>query len=255
MSFTLRSIGLLGVLLFAGLLILTYGVPETLEQSAKGFVKTQVELEVKAKYQSLISSNVVTNAAEIASLLGLEEQKIQQQLDSDLPEKIAQILASLCGYDCEKKKELSTSIASSYLERVKKLKLGQQSLENIVQGKYLEIISNLTFDVRLFLSSNLAMFLILLLVSQFKPRAIQHLFVPGLLLLVATAASSAIYVFGQDWFYTIIYNDYMGFGYLAYIAIIFAFLMDITFNGAQVTVEIINAIANAIGSAFSLTPC
>lgn len=67
--------------------------------------------------------------------------------------------------------------------------------------------------------------------------------------------SSGIYVFGQDWFYTILYNDYMGAGYLAYVAAIFGFLMDIALNKARVTTEVINGIFNVIGSAFSVLPC
>lgn len=47
----------------------------------------------------------------------------------------------------------------------------------------------------------------------------------------------------------------MGFGYVAYIAVIFGFLIDIIFNKARVTTEIINAILNAIGSALSVAPC
>jgi len=46
----------------------------------------------------------------------------------------------------------------------------------------------------------------------------------------------------------------MGFGYLAYIGVIFGFLMDVAFNKARVTTEIINGILNAIGSAVSVAP-
>jgi hypothetical protein len=99
------------------------------------------------------------------------------------------------------------------------------------------------------------MFLFLLVVSFAKPKAIAHLFLPGVLLLSATVLASAIYIFGQDWFYTILYNDYMGFSYLAYIAVIFGILLDIALNKARVTTEVINGIANAVGSAFSVLPC
>ena len=82
-----------------------------------------------------------------------------------------------------------------------------------------------------------------------------YLFVPAVFLLAATLLSSAIYVLGQDWFYTILCNDYMGFGYLAYIALIFGFLVDIALNKAQLTTAIANGIADALGSTFELVPC
>ena len=161
----------------------------------------------------------------------------------------------MCGYDCEKKKSLAQSIASGYMERIKNIQFAERTLSNIVKGKYLEIVSNLKLDLRIFLGSNLVMFLILLALAFAKPGAVAHLFLPGLLLATATVLSSSIYIFGQDWFYTLLYNDYMGFGYLAYIGAIFGVLLDIGLNKARVTTEIINGIANAVGSAFSVVPC
>lgn len=71
----------------------------------------------------------------------------------------------------------------------------------------------------------------------------------------STLVSVSIYVFGQDWFYTILYNDYMGFTYLVYIAVIFSVLSDIAFNRARVVTEILNGVANTLGYALSLVPC
>ncbi|WP_321351293.1 hypothetical protein [Halopseudomonas oceani] len=255
MSITLKLIGIFGVLLFGALFSVTFVSPEKVEESAKGFVKSQIEKDIREKQQAMGESSIAEAALNIAGRLGLEKEKIQADLDNNLPERIANIVAAMCGYDCEKKKALAQSIATGYMERVKSIQIAESTLSDIVKGKYLEIVSNLKFDLRIFLGSNLTMFFILISISFLKPRAVQHLFLPGLLLVVATVAASSIYIFGQDWFYTILYNDYMGFGYLLYIVIIFGFLIDITFNKARVTSEIINGIANAVGSAFSVVPC
>lgn len=255
MSTTLKFIGIFGILLFGTLLSVTFVSPEKFENSAKGFVKIQIEKELRDKYQLMSESSAVEAAFNIAGRLGFEKEKIQENLDNKLPEKIASIVAAMCGYDCEKKKALAQSIASGYTERIKSIQVAESTLSDVVKGKYLEIVNNLKLDLRIFLSSNLSMFVILIAISFLKPRAVQHLFLPGLLLVTATIAASGIYIFGQDWFYSILYDDYMGFGYLLYIAVIFGFLLDITFNKARVTCEIINGIANAIGSAFSVVPC
>lgn len=255
MSTTLKLIGIFGIFLFGVLLSVTFVSPERVEDSAKGFVKSQIEKEVRAKQIAMNESSATEAALNIAGRLGLEKERIQANLDNDLPEKIASIIASMCGYDCEKKKSMAQSIASGYMDRIKSIQMAESTLNDIVKGKYLEIVSNLKLDLRIFLISNLVMFLILLAISFFKHQAVKHLFLPGLLLTVATILSSTIYIFGQDWFYTILYNDYMGLGYLLYIAAIFGFLVDITFNKARATTEIINGIANAIGSAFSVVPC
>ena len=252
---TLRSIGLFGILLFGVLFAVTYVSPEKIEKSAKGFVKYQIEKEVREKQQRISESSVANKALSIAKRLGVESEQIQEDLANDLPEKIASVIASMCGYDCERKKALAQSITSGYLDRIKSIEIAQDTLGNLIKGKYIEIVSNLKLDLRIFLGSNFLMFLILLGVSLAKPKAIEHLFLPGVLLLTATILASAIYIFGQDWFYTILYNDYMGFGYLVYIAVIFGVLVDIALNKARVTTEVINGIANAVGSAFSVIPC
>lgn len=154
-----------------------------------------------------------------------------------------------------RRKALTKSITAGYVERIAHIQIAQQTLGEIIKGKYIEIVGNLRADLRIFLGINSIMFILLLLISFLKPKAIAQLYLPGIFLLISTVASSCIYIFGQDWFYTILYNDYMGFGYLAYIGIIFGFLMDIAFNKASVTTEIINGILNAIGSAFSVAPC
>lgn len=255
MSITLRSIGLFGILLFGVLFSLTFVSPEEIENSAKGFVKYQIEKSMREKQQFLSESSVAKKALSIAEKLGVESDTIQENLNNNLPEKIAKVIASMCGYDCEQKKALAQSMTSGYLDRINSIKIAQDTLGDIIKGKYIEIVGNLKLDLRIFLGSNFLMFLILLIVSLAKPKAMAHLFFPGVLLLSATILASAIYIFGQDWFYTILYNDYMGFGYLVYIAVIFGVLVDIALNRARVTTEIINGIANAVGSTFSVLPC
>ncbi|MFL0803339.1 MAG: hypothetical protein K6L81_06450 [Agarilytica sp.] len=255
MSNTLRSAGLFGILMFGALLSITVVSPKVIEESAKGFVKYQIEKEVRERQQTLSDSSVASKALSITKNLGLESEQIRKNLDNNLPEKIASVIASMCGYDCERKKALANSITSGYLDRLKRIRIAQDTLGELIKGKYVEIVGNLKLDLRIFLGSNFSMFLILLVISFAKPKAMTHLFLPGLLLVLATMISSAIYIYGQDWFYTVLYNDYMGFGYLTYLSVIFGVLVDIALNKARVTTEVINGIANALGSAFSVFPC
>jgi GH24 family phage-related lysozyme (muramidase) len=255
MKILLRIIGILGLVLFGLLFGSTYGVPESVEESAKGFVKKQIEDEIREKYQNSRASTLTKKALKIANDLGYEENKMREDIKKKLPEKIAEVIASLCGYDCERKKTLTKSITAGYMEQIANIQVAQQQLGQIIKGKYMKIVGNLRMDLRIFSGSNATMFLILLLISLLKPKAVAHLFLPGIFLVISTITASTIYIFGQDWFYTIIYNDYMGFGYLVYIFAIFGFLMDIVFNRARITTEIINGILNAVGSTISVFPC
>lgn len=255
MKLTLRLIGVLGFALFALLFLMTFGIPGKIEQSAKGFVSSQIERELSERYEGSAAENGVDAARSLAGKLGIQAQGIQEDLRSGLAEKIAEVVAVMCDLDCGKKKTVADSITRSYLDKLANLTVAKQTLSDVIKGKYVEIIEALKLDLRIFVGTNAAMFLILLLVSFVKPQAIAHLFLPGVLLFASTIAASAIYIFGQDWFYTIIYNNYMGFGYVAWVAVLFGFLMDIVFNAARITTKIINAILNMIGSAFSVVPC
>lgn len=255
MSATLKTIGILGFILFSLLFGLTYGLPETIETSAKSFVQKQIAIEVEEKYLQAKDSSIAQKALSIAGKLGIEKKQIVSDLENDLPNKIASVIAKMCGYDCEKKKALAASITGNYVKRIANIEIAQYNLGDVIKGKYIEIVENLRFDLRIFLGTNASMFLILLIAAFLKQKALAQLFIPGILLLTATLVSSGIYIFGQDWFYTILYNDYMGFAYIAYLSIIFGFLMDVAFNGAKVTTEILNTICEAIGSSLSFVSC
>ncbi|MCB1581795.1 MAG: hypothetical protein KDI92_01945 [Xanthomonadales bacterium] len=255
MSLSLRIVGLLGLLLFSGVFALTFGVPEWVEQSAKGFIQNKVTKEVKEIASPVIDSSLAQTAKKLADELGFQESQLKKDLDNQLPEKIASILVSLCGYDCEKKKQLGKDIRDSYQNRISNLKLGQHHLNQLVKSQYLEITDNLKADLRIFTFSNALMFTFLLLTSLLKSQSIKHLYVPGVLLLLATIISIVLYLFGQDWFYTIVYNDYMGWTYLVYLGLIFGLLMDIAFNKGRVTTEVFNFIGHTFSSIGSISPC
>jgi hypothetical protein len=92
-------------------------------------------------------------------------------------------------------------------------------------------------------------------VSFLKKRAVAQLFLPGGLLFVAALCSTYFYLFEQNWFFTIIFNNYIGYGYIVYVFVVFLFLSDVVLNKARVCTEIINQAFSAIGSGASLSPC
>ena len=157
--------------------------------------------------------------------------------------------------DCECRKKWAAHIKEQYIINIASLQAANEKLQDFMRTKYMEIATDLKRDVRIFTGSNALIFLLLLLVSFLKPKAIAHLFLPGVLLVISTLVCSYFYIFEQNWLLTIIYNDYLGYGYLTYVGILFLFLCDIVFNGARVTTEIINSILQAIGSALTVAPC
>ncbi len=259
MRITIRTMGLLGTLLFGTAFWFTFGVPDGVEEIAKGFIKERVEQETKEKIESLSLTKKDSKLSNIVKRLSKNKEKeieaLKIQLQNKVYEKIALVIAEMSDLNCECRNKYAQAIKEHLEFKLLSLQSANDKLINFMKSKYMDVVQNLTIDLRIFTGSNLLIFIILLLVSFSKPAAITHLFLPGILLVISTVLSSYFYLFEQNWFFTIIYNDFLGFWYLAWVGLIFAILCDIVFNKARVTTEVINAILNAIGSAFSVVPC
>jgi hypothetical protein len=258
----LRAFGLLGIILFAPLLILTFSDPHTVEKSAKGFIEWQLKNEINGKIDAIewpqsqtLEKFLGSKAQELNQKAEAKLTAYKQMLKNDVPAIMAEQLAKVRNLDCECRKKWEERLTGFIKFEMATAEKAKEKLADFMQAKYMEIVEKLTMDVRIFLGINLLVFILLFLASFLKPKATEHLFLPGALLLLSTTICSYFYLFEQNWFYTILYNDYTGLGYLAYLLVVFAILCDIVFNKARVTTEIINALANAIGSAFSVAPC
>ncbi len=259
MKIALQTFGLIGILLFGTAFWFTFGVPGYVEDVAKEFIKGRIEKETKEKIDSLSLAAKDSKLGKLAQKLmdsnHEEISRIQAYLETQLHEKIADVIAEMGDLDCECREKYAQLIKSGFEIRLASFQNTNEKLLDFMKTKYMEVTAKLTLDLRIFTGSNLVIFLLLLSVSFMKPQVVAHLFLPGILLLLSTTICSYFYLFQQNWFFTIIYNDYVGFGYLAYVAILFGIFCDIVFNKARITTDIINAFFSSIGSAFSVLPC
>ena len=259
---TLRVFGFLGTILFIPIFLLSFADPQLIENSGKAFVEWKLEKTTNEKIDSI----KLPNESKFEKLLGKKakelriqtEKKIQslkQQLKANAPSVIAMQLAKVRNLDCECRKSWEKKLRNSMKFKLASLDVAKSKLADFTQAKYMEIVEKLTLDIRIFVGANGVVFLFLMLASFLKPSAVRHLFLPSVLMFISTVVCSYFYVFEQNWFYTIIYNNYTGFSYIGYLSFVFAVLCDIVFNKAKVTTEIINAFLQTIGHAASLAPC
>ena len=242
--------------------IMTFMDPQLIEKSGKSFVEWKLEYEVTTKIDSI----KLPEKTNLERLLGKKVQElrdhteakvenIRSQLKADYPAMMSEQLARVRDLDCECRKMWEQKFRNSIELKLTSLNTAKSKLIDFTQSKYMEIVQKLTLDVRIFLGVNATAFMFLLLLSFVKPAAIKHLFLPGTLMFISAVLCSYFYIFEQNWFYTIIYNDYTGYGYIAYLLIVFVFLCDIAFNKARVTTETINVLFQAVGHAVTLIPC
>jgi hypothetical protein len=259
MNITLRVIGLLGIVLFGAFLYFTYSTPGYVEEVGKDFIKFQIKKKTVERIDQIKLDNKDTMLGKLAgSIYKKNQEKIEIlkiQLKEKVHEKLADVIAEMRDLDCECRNKYAAIIKQQYQLHIVSLQTANEKLKDFMRAKYMEVAMELKHDVRIFTGSNALIFLLLLLVSFLKPGAVAHLFLPAILLVISTLTCSYFYVFEQNWLFTIIYNDYLGYGYLGYVGVLFLFLCDIVFNHARVTTQIINGILEAIGSAASVVPC
>jgi hypothetical protein len=108
--------------------------------------------------------------------------------------------------------------------------------DDILKNKAKQILSNIIKDVRIFSGTNLVIFTLILMTALFTKNALMRsLILPTFLIFISSFTAIFVYVFVQNWFYTILLSSYWGFGYSAMVLVIFFFLYDIVFRGASVT--------------------
>jgi len=258
----IRTFGLIGLVLFLPLFLLTFADPQLIEKSGKSFIEWKLQTKTDQKIDSIklpeptkLEKMLGEKAKELRAKTETELESVKSQLKADLPAILAAEIAKLSSLDCTCRAKWERSLRVSMETKLVSLQKEKSKLIDFTHVKYMEIVQKLTFDVRIFLGANTTIFIFLLLSSFIQPRAMKQLFVPGALMLVSTIICSYFYLFEQNWFYTIIYGSYTGFAYIGYLALVFSILCDIVFNKARVTTEILNACLNAVGHAASAVPC
>lgn len=258
----LRGIGLLGMFLFVPLFLFTFSDPHLIESSGSTFIKWKLQSETDRKIDSMqlpaptkFEKLLGKKAKELRNKTEKNLANLKQQLKADAPAFIAAQIAKLRDLDCECRKLWEQKLRNSLQNNIASLKIAKARLIDFSQAKYMEIVEKLTLDIRIFLGANAIVFILLFLCSFLKPLAVKHLFLPAGLMFISTIICSYFYLFEQNWFYTIIYNDYTGYSFIGYLVFVFTILCDIVFNKARITTEIINACLQAIGQVGSLAPC
>jgi hypothetical protein len=259
MKLGFRLLALLGTLFFGFALALTFATPEFVERVGSDFIKQRIEQETHEKIDSLTLSTGDSRLGRLAQkvLDGQQERidTLKSEIKARADAKIADVFAQMSVFDCECRARFEAAIDRDLWMDLTLAQVAVAKVEEFLEAKYVDVVRKLRTDLRIFLGSNLLAFLALLLVAFAKPGATAPLLVPGAILMTAVVICSYFYVFQQNWFFTIIYGDYVGFAYVAYLGSVFGFLCDIVLNCGRVTTWLLNLLMDAIGSTLTFEPC
>jgi hypothetical protein len=242
----IRVISIVGLVLFGPVFLATALAPTVVEQAAKSYVKAKAKSEADRYLESFAGRTLAKTYDALRDRYAQQLADNQAALEADLPGIITELMDRLCHFDCGAKAELKIAITEGMKAAAVALKRGLDKIKALAQEKYSETVAKIRRDLMIFSGCNVVIFALLLGLTLLRRQHARPLTLPAALMVIATAASAAIYLFGQDWFWVVLTDSYMGFGYLGYVAVIFLFLMDIVYNGAQVTQGIMNAITEAL---------
>ena len=243
---SLRLVAVLGCIFFGGLLGVVHLSPGSVERSAKAFVVGKLQDEIAGLADSSQGRLVKRGYDLLRERFEGQLADTGRALVEKLPEKIAGILARLCSFDCGTESKIAAFVRDYLKDRQKALALALTKFGQLVQGRYSAILGSLMTELRIVAACNLGVFMALLISSFLARPRRRFLILPSLFLLGSTLVVGYFYIFEQNWFYAILFERYLGLGYLGYVAFLFFWLIEIVYLKARITQMVFDAVGSML---------
>jgi hypothetical protein len=242
----LRWVVLVGFSTFAAAFAALVVAPDALERQAREYVIGRVRDEMTRQFPTLASAENLDRIAGLGAALRNFAADLAARVP-DVRDLLDPLFSHLCKYDCldrDGKSDLANAVVSFLGQRLEQVGLAFDRIADFVRGRYDELIGNLVRDLRIFTAVNAALFALAFFALRSSERGrspatakagTERAAVTVAAILVITAlAGAALYLFAQRWLFTILFADYVGYGYLVWVAAVGAVLSDIAFNRGRV---------------------
>jgi hypothetical protein len=251
----IASLSVLGILLFGSGFVLSFVNPAFVESVAREVIRIEVEHRVGEKTEDLRGTKLAALAERLSGRNAAEIEELKKRLAADLPQKVAGAVAQMRNLDCECRKAIERGMTGILDGRVSDIGRLNERLSVFIRTKYIEVAEALTREFRIFTGANAFVFALLGLTVLVRKRATLQLALPAAVLVVAATVVAVLYLFNQNWLHTVLYGDYVGLWYVAYLGLAIAGLADVVFNRARVTTRVVNRLLDFVGSALQAVPC
>lgn len=249
------AIALLGTVLFGSLFVLSWASPLTIERGARELVRLEIERRIGEKIDTLTNSRIAAFAERALAKADIDVDEARRMLRDDVPAKIAGVVANMLDADCECRQRIAGYLKTSANERLASLVQLRTRLAGFIEAAYAHVAANLIREFRIFTGANAIAFALLALTDFVRRRAALQTLLPAIAIVGAVVIVGGLYLFNQNWLHTIVFSDYTGYAYAAWLAAVAAMLADILMNRARVTTRIVNGVLDAAGSATVAVPC
>lgn len=251
----LLLVSALGTLVFGGILVLAVVHPLAIEKASREILRMEIERRTATRIDELSGTALARMAAQAARQTRADIDATREAIRADVPARVARVMADMMNVDCECRRKMVERSERFHREKLASLVQLRERLDGFIESAYADVRDHLLREIIIVSAGNALAFIALGAVVLARPAARLQLALVAAVLLGAVTLTSAGYLFGQNWIHAILFSDYVGLGYLAYLAAAVALLADIAFNRARVTSRILNAVAHAVGSSVQAVPC
>jgi hypothetical protein len=245
---TILVLSIISAVLFSLMFVISFVNPILIERAAREVVRIEVERRVGEKIDTLSNAKVITFAQKALGKTDAEIEATKREMTEGLPQKIATTLADMLDANCECRRRIVEYEIKGHEEKLASLGQLRGNLVGVIESAYSSVTSNLMREFRIFTGSNAIAFLLLALITYWRRGATLQLVLPAFVLVGATFTVGSLYLFNQNWLHTLLYGQYVGFAYIAYLGAAALGLADVSFNKARVTTLMVNAVLTLVGS-------
>jgi hypothetical protein len=247
--------GLVGAALFAAAFAWSLARPLGTERLLRYLVQREVQHRVDERIASIADGGLAALAQRALGRTDAEIQALRRRLREDATLKVAAVVGDMLQADCACRQRIAGYVRGAQQERLTTLLEVRPRLIALAESAYASVSRELLREFRIFTGSNAVAFGLLALAAWLRRSAGMQLMLPAVVLAGAIALTGGLYLFNQDWLHTIVFGDYLGWGYAAWLAVVAGLLGDVLLNRARVSTRAFNVLANAVGASVQALPC
>lgn len=249
------TIGFGGALLFGSAFVASYTHPTLVEGMAKDVIRAEVERRVHERVASLDAGWLGAVAGHLARRNAAEIATVRDRLADSVQAKVARIAAEMRDPECECRRAGAAVLLQPSLWRRDLLPLVNERLTALIRDRYMDAAARLTREFRIFTAANGLVLLLLGIAVVVRRNARMHLLPPALILAGSAVVAGWFYLFEQNWLHTILFSDYVGLGYFAWLAAPSLLIGDVLLNRGRISARLVNAGSHVVGGAAAALPC
>jgi hypothetical protein len=226
----LRFASLTGFLLFAAVFAVVALAPRYVERSARDFIAYKLSSEIEELLPGSTQNGKAPSEWRLSAETLDELKQVQDQLQDRFHAAVEKFFAGLCQFDCgrfEALRELALNVFHM---------LSAQAFDNlrsIAQDRYSDVLAKIRRELLIFSGINMFVFGLAFLATDLKRGWTGVLRIPLCIWLTAACVSIWLYLFQSNWFFTILFDSYLGFGYLAFLLLMFGLIAHWSYRARQ----------------------